>query len=122
MLMGEHVRPYRRIPRANSKKDDIAMRERIRLFCRRVSRCKKGAAFDARPHSSYPSFALTKGHDVAAYEHASLLMLIASVVDGWEGGVLICERARSPGDCVDDCRPEARCVNVLDPPGNRVGR
>mgnify|MGYP004468253421 len=42
MLMGEHVRPYRRIPRANSKKDDIAMRERIRLFCRRVSRCKEG--------------------------------------------------------------------------------
>ena len=30
------------IPRANSKKDDIAMRERIRLFCRRVSRCKEG--------------------------------------------------------------------------------
>ena len=40
--MGEHVRPYRRIPRANSKKDDIAMRERIRLFCRHVSRCKEG--------------------------------------------------------------------------------
>ena len=42
MMNGQICSTLSAIPRANSKKDDIAMRERIRLFCRRVSRCKEG--------------------------------------------------------------------------------
>lgn len=83
---------------------------------------QRGAAFDVQSLSCYPACALAKGDDVAAYECASLLMLIASLADGWEGGGLICERVQSPRNCVDDCRREALCVYVLAFPGNRVGR
>lgn len=90
--MGKYVRLYQRF--------------RVRIARRTISRCVnafgssadalagvKRGAFDVLLLSSCPLFALTRGGDEAAYGYASLLTLIASVVDGRERGDLICERA-----------------------------